>query len=123
MKIFLLLILTILFLFSACSFQKKPIKKNEKYYQTIFCKKNNGIMEYRLKDKTRVDCLTKKYAIEVDWARKWAEAIGQSLYYAQSTNKKAAIALIRSEKDVRFIKRVKKISNKFNIKIFIIEKD
>lgn len=123
MKIFLLLILTILFLFTACSFSKNTIKKNEKYYQTLFCKEKNGMMEHKLKDKTRVDCLTKKYAIEVDWAKKWAEAVGQSLYYSESTNKKAAIALICSEKDARFIRRVKKIANKFDIKIFIIEKE
>ena len=114
------LIITLLMLsfFTGCS----SVKKNEKYYQTIFCKKMNGIMEYRLKDKTRVDCLTSNFAIEVDWAKKWAEAVGQSLYYAESTNKKAAIALIASHKDERFIKRVKKLALKFDIKLFIIEK-
>ena len=45
----------------------------EKYYQTKFCNKLNGRIEYRLEDTTRVDCLTDDYAIEVDWAKKWAE--------------------------------------------------
>jgi hypothetical protein len=100
----------------------KNIKLNEKYYQTKFCTKLNGIIEYRLKDTTRVDCLTDEYAIEVDWAKKWAEGIGQSLYYGLMTNKKPAVALIVGKKDKKFLKRLKKVTSKFNIKIFIIEK-
>lgn len=50
-------------------------KKNEKYYQTIFCEELNGKMEYILKDKSRIDCLTDKYAIEVDWARKLQKSL------------------------------------------------
>jgi hypothetical protein len=100
----------------------KNIKLNEKYYQTKFCTKLNGIIEYRLKDATRVDCLTDEYAIEVDWAKKWAEGIGQSLYYGLMTNKKPAVALIVGKKDKKFLKRLKKVTSEFNIKIFIIEK-
>lgn len=115
----LLLITFILFSFTACT----SVKKNEKYYQTKFCNELNGVMEYKLSDKTRVDCLTNEYAIEVDWAKKWAEGVGQSLYYSHMTNKKAAIALISSSKNERFIKRVEKISNKFNIRIYIISEE
>lgn len=56
--------------------QDKSVKKNEKYYQTEMCQELGGEMEYLLFDKTRVDCLTDEYAIEVDFAKKWAEAIG-----------------------------------------------
>lgn len=115
---FQFIIFYILFSFSACS----SAKKNEKYYQTIFCENINGIMEYKLKDKTRVDCLTNEYAIEVDWAKKWAEAVGQSLYYSEITNKKPGIALIVSLDDDRFINRVKTLASKYNIKIFILKK-
>jgi len=45
-------------------------------------------------DSSRVDCVTDEYAIEVDFATKWAEAIGQSTYYARITNKKPGILLI-----------------------------
>lgn len=115
----LLTLLFVLFSFTACS----SVKKNEKYYQTIFCEKLDGVIEYKLKDKTRVDCLTDDYAIEVDWAKKWAEAVGQSLYYSEMTNKKPAIALISSSNDERFIYRVEKLAKKFDIKIFIIKKE
>ena len=96
--------------------------KKEKYYQYKLCKKLHGKMEYRLKDNTRVDCITNKYAIEVDWAKKWAEAIGQSLYYAKMTGKQPAIGLICSKNDNRFKKRVLKIAKKYNIKLFFIKK-
>jgi len=100
----------------------KNIKLNEKYYQTKFCNKLGGIMEFKLKDSTRVDCLSDEYAIEVDWAKKWAEGIGQSLYYGLMTKKKPAVALIVSKKDKRFIKRLEKVADEFNIKIFFIQK-
>lgn len=57
----LVISLLILSILTGCS----SVKKNEKYYQTIFCEGLDGIIEYRLKDKTRVDCLTNEYAIEV----------------------------------------------------------
>jgi hypothetical protein len=102
--------------------EKQNIVKNEKYYQTNLCKKLNGVIEYKLPDKTRIDCLTDDYAIEIDWAKKWAEGIGQALYYAQQTNKKPAVALIVSEKDERYLKRLKSVADKFKIKIIVIER-
>lgn len=117
MKSFITILSILSFLIGCAS-----VKKNERFYQTNFCKKLNGTMEYRLKDNTRIDCITNELAIEVDWARKWAEAVGQSLYYAEMTDKQASIALIVTSKDQRFIKRANKLAKKFNIKIFIIEK-
>ena len=108
------------FILFGCSTKAK--KLNERHYQTILCNELNGKMEYVLKDKTRVDCLTDTYAIEVDFAKKWAEGIGQSLYYAQMTSKKPAIALIVADNEDRFVKRLKKVTDKFMIKVFIIEK-
>ena len=52
------------------------------------------ILEYRLSNGARVDCLSPDYAIEVDWTEKWAEAIGQALYYAAETDRKPAVILI-----------------------------
>ena len=46
-------------------------------------------------DGTRCDILTDTHAIEVDFADKWAEAIGQSLNYAMQTGKKAGIVLVQ----------------------------
>ena len=117
-----LLIFTLIAIILYSLVETKDVKHNEKYYQTKFCNELGGIMEYRLSDKTRVDCLTDRYAIEVDFARKWAEGIGQSLYYAEITSKEPAIALIIASNEERYLKRLKKVTDKFSIKIFIIEK-
>ncbi|THH36412.1 hypothetical protein [Neolewinella litorea] len=42
----------------------------------------------------RVDILTDVHAIEVDWAPKWKESIGQALWYGLQTNRRAGIILI-----------------------------
>lgn len=90
-------------------------------YVNAYC---NGQIEYRLNDKTRVDCLTDDYAIEFDWAKKWAESIGQSLYYSKMTNKKPAVAIImKSPKDEKYIKRIIKADKKITIfKIIAFDK-
>ena len=43
----------------------------EREYQKYWCTKYKGIMEYKLNDKTRVDCLLPEIAVEVDFAPKW----------------------------------------------------
>ena len=74
--------------------------ESESYYQAKHCE---GIEEYVLHDRTRVDCLTDTHAIEYDFGKKWGEAIGQSLGYAFETNKKAGIALIiENDKDYKY---------------------
>lgn len=81
----------------------------EKAYQEYWCKARGGQMEYILNDKTRVDCLTEKYAVEFDFANKWAECIGQALYYGQKTKKTPACVLImeHGEKDLKYLKRLR----------------
>lgn len=66
----------------------------EKYYQEKWCAEQYGEVEVVLPDRTRCDCLTNNNAIEFDFGNKWAEAIGQSLYYSIQTGKRAGIALI-----------------------------
>jgi len=67
--------------------------------------------------------LNDEYAIEVEWPRKWAEAIGQSLYYAAVTNRKPAIILLIKDKrsESRYIYRLQTVAAKHNIKIYLEE--
>ncbi|MBQ8475514.1 hypothetical protein IJ531_00470 [bacterium] len=91
----------------------------ESYYQNIWCSEQKGIMEYILPDKTRVDCLTKDYAVEFDFASKWAESAGQALYYAKMTGKKPAIVLIlENAGDEKYYKRADLLAQTYNIKLF-----
>ncbi len=93
----------------------------EKIYQKEYCKKGN--FEYKLNDNTRVDCLTNIYAIELDFASKWAECVGQSLYYALRTNKKPKCVLIIEDdiKDQKYIERIKIIAEAYNVEIETIK--
>ena len=86
----------------------------EKDYQQEYCK---GIMEYRLKDMTRVDCLTEDHAIEYDFGKKWFEAIGQSLHYAAHTGRRAGIVLIIGPGDERYFKRCSDLIKHYNLPI------
>jgi len=118
----LLFILIFPFLFVACS--NTTTKYHEKHYQTLLCNDLSGEMEYVLKDRTRVDCLTDEFAIEVDFARKWAEGVGQSLYYAHMTGRKPAIGFIMdTQKDQRYLERLNILAKEYEVKIFIIEKN
>jgi hypothetical protein len=129
------LFMAVLLIFSACGFfyarinyvpselydeQTMLPKMKEAYYVNEWCSEDFGQQEFVLGDKTRVDCLTKDYAIEFDFAKKWAESIGQSLYYAKMTGKKPAVVLILTDiNDYKYVKRVEKVDK--DIKIFLIK--
>lgn len=90
----------------------------EKHYQTIWCAAHGGQAEVVLPDKTRCDCVTDTHAIEFDFGSKWAEAIGQALYYAIQTGKKAGIVLIlEKESDRRYWIRLNTIINHYALPI------
>lgn len=121
MKKFILLISIFFFIFSVKVEGKRLHKEIE--YQKYWCNKHNGILEYELDDKTRVDCLTKELAVEVDFANKWAECVGQSLYYGIKTNKQPACLLImeNGDKDLKYLKRLKYTAEHKKIKTFTIK--
>lgn len=108
-----------------------PAHSSEKWHEADYvehyCK---GEIEHVLEDRTRIDCLTDKYAIEYDYGKKWAEALGQSLHYAAMTGKKAGIVLILDkEKEQRFLTRLKsaikgypKRNDKLKVKIWVVDK-
>ena len=78
-------------------------------------------IERTLWDRTRVDYYAKEYAIEIDWAPKWAEAIGQSLYYAEVTGKKPGIILLVKDmdKERRHVYRCQTVAAKYGIKLYV----
>ena len=72
-------------------------KDLEKYFQNRFCKDMK--LEVYTRSKGFVDCVTDTYAIEVDFAKSWTAAIGQSLWYANELKKRAGIILVCREID------------------------
>lgn len=122
MKIFItLLILTI---YPVFVFAQTP--KNHQYfekdYQKVWCDAHCGSMEVILTDKARVDCVTATHAIEFDFAPKWAESIGQALYYGEVLQKQPGIVLIieNLEKDPKYINRVKTVAGKNGITLWLM---
>ena len=95
-------------------------KQSERYYQEKFAREIGGQVEVVMKDGTRCDILTATHAIEVDFAKKWAEAIGQSLNYAMHTGKRPGVALIvLSPSDNKYVERVRKISAEYSLGLTI----
>ncbi len=93
----------------------------ERWYQERFCDSVGGRMEVILSDKTRPDRLTPDRAWEVDFARKWAESIGQSLHYARMTGRKPGIVLIiETLGDIRYIETLTNTIKPLNVDIELI---
>jgi hypothetical protein len=117
-KLYKLIFAVIFFIFSFnCLAQDHHA---ESYYQDKIAKSlpDNPVREYILDDGTRVDILTDKRSIEVEFAHKFYESIGQSLHYSLKTGKIPCIYLIReSEKDDKYIERCKNLCKKVYIDI------
>ena len=110
-------IIILLLLISSDCFGQSRLQP-EKVYQEQFCKEMNGEVEVVLPDRTRCDCITSTHSIEVDFANKWTEAVGQSLYYSLQTNKKAGIYLIlESPKDRKYLIRLNSVIEHFGLPI------
>lgn len=82
----------------------------ESWYQKAWCSEHSGQTEVKFEDGTRADCVTADNAIEFDFGSKWAESIGQSLYYSLQTGKRAGIVLILEKpEDYRFWLRLNSV--------------
>ncbi len=119
----LFILFTIVFFSSfSCAMASKTHLHPEKDYQKIWCEKNCGKTEVVLPDKTRVDCVTKTHAIEFDFAPKWAESIGQALYYGKILKKTAGIVLIveNENRDKKYIKRLQTVAKNQGITVWLM---
>ncbi|MDB4370251.1 hypothetical protein N9Z23_03065, partial [Akkermansiaceae bacterium] len=61
---------------------KSGAKKNETYQWAL---QNNGKTEVRLPGGIRCNVETPTHAFEIEWANKWYERFGQSLWYGFHT--------------------------------------
>ncbi len=112
----LIIILIIIFIFPAPLLAKR--EHPEKWYQQKWCEAHRGQIEVVLSDGTRCDCVTDTHAIEFDFGNNWAEAVGQSAYYALQTGKKAGIVLIlETVKDRKYWIRLNTTIQHFNLPI------
>lgn len=116
--------ITLVFTLLCVSVQAKRLHP-EAEYQQAWCGQKGGQLEYELDDLTRVDCLTQDKAVEFDFANKWAECIGQSLYYGIKTNRTPVCALImeKGKSDIKYLKRLEEVSRKVGIEIIKVSPD
>lgn len=116
------IIFFITFLFFCIVLPSEAKNFPEKYYQNLWCSKWHGKQEVLLKDFTRIDCETKNYVVEFDFAKKWAESIGQSLHYGRMTGKNPAIILIIEQpKDFVYYRRIKPLCNQYGITLWYMK--
>lgn len=94
--------------------------QNEAFHVDQFCR---GLIEYKLPDKSIVDCLEPSVAWEYDWDNKWAECIGQALNYAVQTNKKAGCVLITKDRSKleRYVYRFKQATMYVDVQLVVID--
>jgi len=100
------------------------IHSAERDVNEAWCLSMGGDDQFRTKDGTYVDCLTDKYAIEAEYDYNWKEAIGQSLHYAESTNKEAGILFIKRAKTKKdYYNEMIRVINRYDlpIKVFVIQ--
>lgn len=93
----------------------------EKEYQAAWCTKNGGILEYQVTG-GRVDCLLPDYAVEVDFASKIYQGIGQAMYYSAETGRLPGVLLIieDTEKDSIYLKKLEQVQKMHGLKFWII---
>lgn len=79
--------------------------------------------ERQLWDRTRVDILTPELAVEVDWAPKHAEAIGQSVWYAINTDRQAGVCLLVKDSvaEAKYIYRCKAVCVRLNLTLWLVD--
>lgn len=98
LKIPFILIIISLTILSFINFKTPNTSYNqdntERYYQLKIQEQIGGVTEYVLDDGSRVDLLLPNKAIEIDWDHKWAEGIGQSLYYGIKTSRPPVVLLL-----------------------------
>ena len=111
-----IIVLSVLFLLSFEVEAKTLFKEAD--YQRVWCSLNGGEVEYVNEDKTRVDCLTREHAVEFDFAKKWAESVGQALYYSVLTGKRGKVVLIiEKPSEFKYLNRIFILSKKFNFDV------
>jgi hypothetical protein len=107
---------------------REPVVEKQKLNELAWSRRIHLTMqpskrEYRLWDGTRVDVLTPRHAIEVEWATKWAESFAQSVYYAETADKVPAVILLVKDfkTEERYVYRAKVVAAKLNILLWLVD--
>lgn len=92
-----------LILFIVVFSTKLVSQQYEKDFQLLIQQEMGGEIEVAVTS-GRVDLVTEEYAIEIEFASKWKQSIGQALWYALQTNKTPGIILIKkSDEEYKYV--------------------
>jgi hypothetical protein len=124
----LLIIILALGLIPSCSAKHKFLEKD---FQNKWCSDNMGKTEFVLDTGKRVDCVTDKYGVEVEFAYKFYESVGQSLYYniklnqipEYSESKPAILLILEKSTDKEYLDALNLVAERYRIKVFTITKE
>lgn len=97
----------------------------ESWYRDIWCYGETEVKVFPKGVSPRCDCLTENFAIEVDFARKWHEAVGQSLFYGHHLKRIPGILLIITKpSDMKHLNNLIDMINvyKLPIRVWAIDK-
>lgn len=90
----------------------------EAEYRDAWCR---GRTEVTLHDGSRVDCLTENYAVEVEFAAKAFEGLGQAIHYARITGTTPAILMIiEKPEDWKQYRRIRRTARQRHVKLWYI---
>lgn len=102
------------YFFHLCTFSlaaQAQLAVSEAEYIQLIQQHLGGQIEVPVTD-GRIDLQTDSYAIEVEFARKWKQAIGQALYYGMETNLQPGIVLIlRSKAQYKYFQQLNSALN------------
>ena len=94
--------------------------ERESFYSDLWCTERDGLHlrgDVKLEDEfgaTYPDCVLETEVVEVDWASKWYEGVGQAFHYARMTGKTPAVLLLmKSEDDRKHVERLKALRDSF----------
>ena len=92
----------------------------KKHYQESWCKAFNGKVDVPMKDGSVADCITEKYAADIDFAPNWKEAVAQSVLHSIMTKKKPAIVLIveNPERELKYLEQLKTVTGHLEIMLW-----
>lgn len=81
----------------------------ESDYRDRLCGGAGMQMEVQMPNGTRADCVSARLAIEVEFADKWHQALGQAMSYSNSTGHWPAIILVCRKKPRRCEKQFERL--------------
>ena len=105
------------------------IKMNENDFVELIQRTEEAFSEYPVEaplwDRSRVDLLGPDMAIEVDWSSKWAEGVGQALYYGVIADRQSGLILLlkdgQSAKNRLYLMRAKAACMAAGVALFIYD--